>query len=269
MIKKIHKKMKDSLWNRALVAIKKNPKQFLWMFLLDLGFLGVFILFNYLTDLIIPGADSLATQIQQSTMLMISIVLLFIVYVVLVVLAYSFFNLIILGSIKKFSVKHKHDFSKLKEFFMINLFLFLFFFMIFILLNVISVFLINKSIWIGLVAGVLISIILLMLYALHNFMHSAFILGHEFSVNLKKSFKHMFSTSYLGLFFFSFIMLIAYVLLYFIIGIIFGNYIIENYDSFVPVFNVITLIVVYLLFSFNRIYFYFISEKHIGHKRKR
>lgn len=260
--------MKETFWSKSLNAIKKNPKMFLWMFLLDLGFLGVFLLFNYLTNLIVPDANTFITQVQTNTMLLIGLILLFIVYVVVIILAYSFFNLIILGSIKKFSTKHKHDFSKLKEFFMINLFLFLLFFIIFILFNIISSFLIDKSIWIGLTVGAILIIFSLMLYAFYNLMHSAFILGHEFSVNLKKSFKHMFSSSYFGLFFFSFVIILGYILIYFIIGLIFSTYILAHYETFSAVFSVITLIVIYLLFSFNRIYFYFISEEHIGHKKK-
>ena len=100
---------KNGFFKKSLFAIKDNPRLFFYIFLLDLGFFAIFYLLNILINKIIPDDPAFMTTIQGDNLLLIGIVLLTLLYLVIMVLVYSFFSLIILGNIKSMSTKHEHD----------------------------------------------------------------------------------------------------------------------------------------------------------------
>ncbi len=257
------------LWKKSFTSIRQNPKVLFWIFLLDVGFLALFLLLNYAVNLLFPSTLDVVTQAQKNVLLFVGLIALFVLYVAIILLAYSFFSLIILGNIKSLSKTHTHDFSMLKQMFLINLLLFIVFFVFFILFNIISVFLTTLAAWASLLVLVLFAVFALLFYVFWNLAHSAFILGHEFWACLKKSFRNLFSRAYLGLFLSSIIVIAVYVALVIGASLLFKNTFIAHYQTFVTVGNILTVIVVYALFTFNRVYFFFIAEKHIGHTNRR
>jgi len=266
MFKTLHKKVKDSIFSKAWDAVMAKPKLFLYIFLLDLAFFAVFFLFNQLFNLILPSDPSFVTRLQADTLLFIAVIILVVVYFVISVIVYSFFSLVILGNIKKMSVEHDHDFSMFKRMFGLNLILIILFILLLVLFNIVSAALASLGTWVGIFVLVVFIVLALLAYAFYNFTHSAFILKHELKDSLKAAFKHILTKSYLGILLFSLIVIGAYIILYFLVGLVFKDAIIKNYESFVNISSIIAIILVYLLFSFNRIYFFFVAEKHIGHK---
>jgi hypothetical protein len=257
-----------SLFRKSLDAAVSKPRIFLYTLLLDIGFIGVFLLINYLANLFIPSDPMFITNAQKDTALFIGIILLVILYFLIVVLAYSFFSLVILGNIKSYSVNHKHDFSMFMGMFLLNLILFGIFFILLILFNLVLGLLANTSAWIATFFSIISVIVLFVAYVFHNFVHSAFIMNHELVDNLRHGLKGIFTRKYLGIMLFSLSVLLAYALIYFLIGIVFRDFILLHYEEFVNISSIFTIILIYAIFAFNRIYFFFIAEKHIGHVRK-
>src|SRR3989339_1418204 len=190
-----------------------------------------------------------------------------VLYFVIIILIYSFFSLIILGNIKKFAFNHKHDLSLYKRMFFLNLVLFIMFFILLVIFNIILTLIINKSVWIASIIFVLMALIIIMAYAFYNFSHSAFILGHELRSNLKQSFRNIFTKSYWGIILFNLIILGIYVLVYILLGAAFGDIIATNYTQYVNTSSIVSLVLIYVLYTFNRIYFFFITEKKLGIKK--
>jgi len=205
------------------------------------------------------------TRLQSDTLLLMAFLLLVIAYFVIIVIIYSFFSLVVLGNIKSLSVKHKHDLSMFRKMFFLNMLLFILFFLLFILFNILLTLLTNQSIWLAIIVGIVLFVFLVLVYAFYHFANSAFILKHSVSLSLKKSLKSSLTKSYLGVIIFDIVVMLVYMGLYILAGLVFKNFIIQNYSMYVNVSSIITLIIIYVLFSFNRIYFYFAAEKHIGH----
>lgn len=261
------KKRKESLLRKSWSATKSKPLTILYIFLLDIAFLAVFYVLNLLVNSFIPEDPSFMTRIQSDTLMLVAFLLLVIAYFVIIVIIYSFFSLIVLGNIKSLSVKHKHDLSMFRKMFFLNMLLFIFFFLLFALFNILSGLLVNQSIWITVVAAILFVLFMVIIYAFYHFANSAFILKHGVSSSLKKSIKSSLTKAYLGVIVFNLAILIVYIVLYVVLGLVFKDFIVKNYSVYVNFSSIITLIVIYVLFSFNRIYFYFAAERHIGHKR--
>jgi hypothetical protein len=264
MFKDIKKKYRSSSFKKGLVAIKTNPILLFYVILLDVGFFGVFYLLNLVLNNFLPDNAQIAMTLSSQSMFFIVMLLISILYFVVIILAYSFFNLIILGSIRKMAHKYSHDFSLFKNMFFLNLLLFIIFFILLSLFNYLTVLIVNKSIWLAAIVFLVVLVLVIFSYAFHNFSHSAFILGHKLRTTLKQALKNTFSKAYLGVITFSIVFMIIYFGLYILLGLIIDNFIIQNYNAFINTSSIITLIVAYVLFTFNRIYFFFVAEKRIG-----
>src|SRR3989344_579468 len=264
MLKALRKRYHSSHLKKSTVAIRKNPRLLLYIFLLDAAFFAVFYILNLLVNNFIPQDPSLMSRFQTDTLLVLGFLLLSVLYFVVILVVYSFFTLIILGNIRKFSSDYSHDFSMLKNMFALNLILFIMFFLILVLFNVITALLVNKSLWLAILVFVVMFVMFVMAYAFYNFSHSAFILGHRLKSNLKRSLRNVFTKSYLGIIIFSLVVLAIYVLVYLVLGYALDDKILANYDTFINTSSIITLVLIYVLFTFNRIYFFFVAEKKIG-----
>jgi hypothetical protein len=143
--------------------------------------------------------------------------------------------------------------------------LFAIFFVLMVLFDFTLGFLLKTEWWIAIFFSIILFLLAFVAYAFYNFTHSAFIMNHEISASMKNAFTHLFTKTYLGIFIFSAAVILAYVLVYFLVGLLFKSFILDNYEEFVNISSIVTIILVYLMFSFNRIYFYFVAEKHIGH----
>ncbi len=264
MFDTLKKSYGSSSFKKSLIAVKTRPLLLLYIILLDAGFFVVFYLLNLVLNAFIPENPEIAMALNSQSMFFIVMLLLSILYFVIIILVYSLFNLIILGNIRKMSHKYSHDFSLFKNMFMLNLLLFLIFFILLSLFNYLTILIVNKPIWLAAIVFILVFLILILSYAFHNFSHSAFILGHKMRDIVKKAFKNTFSKAYLGIITFSVTFMIIYFGLYVILGLIIDGFILANYDTFINTSSIITLIIAYVLFTFNRVYFFFIAERKIG-----
>jgi hypothetical protein len=264
MLKNISKKYRLSSFKRSLVAIKTKPILLLYVILLDVGFFAIFYLLNLVLNDFLPDNPQIALALNNQSMFFIVMLLISILYFVIIILAYSFFNLIILGNIRKLSHNYSHNFSLFKNMFFLNLLLFIVFFILLSIFNYLTILIVNKSLWLAAAVFLLMLVLLILSYAFHNFTHSTFILGHRLRDILKHALKNTFSKAYLGIIIFSVVLMIIYFGLYILLGLIIDSFILQNYDTFINTSSILTLIVVYVLFTFNRVYFFFVAEKKIG-----
>lgn len=264
---KASRRYKESLLKKSWHAACSKPRVLLYILLLDIALLAVFYMLNLLVNSFVPQDPSFMTRLQTDTLLLVAFLVLVVAYFVMMIIIYSFFSLIVLGNIKSLSVKHRHNFSMFRKMFSLNLLLFVFFFLIFIIFNLVLSLLVNKAIWLAIIVAILLFLVLVLSYAFYHFSHSAFILKHGVLSCLKKGLKNSLTKAYLGVIVFDILVILAYISLYLVIGLFFKDFITNNYPIYLNVSSILTLIVVYVLFSFNRIYFYFAAERHIGHKR--
>lgn len=266
MLKKFGKKYHQSTFKRSLVSIKNKPLLLLYIVLLDAAFLAIFYLLNVLLNQIFPEDPLLLGKLQGNMLFVIGLFLLTILYFVITILLYSFFNLLILGNIRKMSNTYNHDLALYRRMFLLNMLLFVMFFIIFTIFNMVLTAITNQSVWIATVVFLIMALILIFAYAFYNFCHSTFIMGHELKSILTNSWRHVLTKSYLGVIMFDLAVLLVYFLVYVILGVTMQDRIITNYNTYLNTSSVITLVVVYILYTFNRIYFFFIAEKKVGYK---
>jgi len=264
MFDNLKKSYHSSLFRKSITAVRKKPLLLLYVVLLDIGFFTVFYLLNILLNKFLPENPEIATAVNSQTVFSIIILLISILYFVIIILVYSFFNLIILGNIRKMSNKYSHNLSMFKNMFFLNLLLFIILFIFLSLFNYLTILILNKPLWLATILFVILFAVLIFFYAFHNFSHSALILGHRLKNVIKNALKNTFSRSYVGVILFSFIFMAVYFGLYILLGLLVDNFIIKNYDLFINTSSIITIIIAYVLFTFNRIYFFFIAEKKIG-----
>ncbi|MGV8151376.1 MAG: hypothetical protein ACP5NV_06650 [Candidatus Woesearchaeota archaeon] len=264
MFKKLSKKYHSSNFKKSLLAVKNNPLLILYIVLLDAAFFAIFYLLNLVLNKFIPENPEIALAASGQAVFFLIMLLLSVLYFVIIIVAYSFFNLIILGNIRKMSSKYSHNISMFKEMFFLNLILFILFFILLTLFNFMTTLIVNKSIWLASIVFVVMFVILVLAYAFHNFSHSTFILGNDLKKTLAASLKSVISKSYFGIIIFSFVIMALYFCVYLLLGLFIDDFIVSNYDTFINTSSILTLIVVYILFTFNRVYFFFVAEKNIG-----
>lgn len=261
MFKKVAKKYHSSTFKKSLIAIKSKPLLLLYIILLDAAFFAVFYLLNLVLNKFMPDNPQIALAVNSQSMFIIAMVLLTVLYFVLIILAYSFFSLIVLGNIRKIHSKYYHDLSLFKNMFVLNLLLFIIFFILLTLFNYILVLITNTPIWLASIIFLMMFVVAVLCYAFYNFSHSTFILGHKLYDNMKKSLKNIFSKSYFGIVASSIVFMIIYFGIYLILGLVLEDFILQNYSAYINTSSILTLIVVYVLFTFNRIYFFFVADK--------
>ncbi|MFA5797721.1 MAG: hypothetical protein WC916_06855 [Candidatus Woesearchaeota archaeon] len=266
MFEKSHIAAHHSVWKKSWKSFSSRPIIALWIFLLDIGILASFILLRSVVGLMVPEQFDLISAAQKNMLVFLGIAGIFLLYVVLLALAYSFFKYIILGQIKSFSKTHTFDMKTLRNLFFMNLLLFVCFFIILMFFTLLFSAVNSVQTWIGITIFAGFIIILFLLYIFWNFMHSTCILGHGFWPSMKKSFRHLWTSSYLGLIVFNVGIIIVYVILFLVLALLFKYVLTSSFGIFLQVGTIVSLIVVYILFMFNRVHFYFIAEKHIGHK---
>lgn len=264
MFSNIKKSYHSSHLKKSMTAVKTKPLLLLYIILLDVGFFAVFYLLNLVLNEFLPDNPEIALVLNSQMMFFVVMLLISILYFVVIILAYSFFNLIILGNIRKMSHKYSHNLSLFKNMFFLNLLLFIIFFILLSIFNYVAVLIINKPIWVAAIVFIVVLLVLIFAYAFHNFSHSAFILGHNLRTTLKYALKNTLSKAYFGIIIFSIIFMVLYFGLYVLLGLIIDNFIIQNYEAFINTSSIITLIIAYVLFTFNRVYFYFVAEKKVG-----
>jgi hypothetical protein len=242
----------------AFRFIRKNLNVYLFTIILDFIFLAA-ILFvgKYLGSLFPQDPQQIFAIFKTQANLLLFAIIYPILYYLFVVFLYSLTKLIILRKImKQSSLKH------IWKFYMLNILLFLTFLAAtLIILGLLN--LVLQSEFLKYVVFVLIIPYFFFVYSIINICHTLFVKNRENVI--KQSFMTAFKRikTYFLFAVWDIILIAAYLLLYNIIHLIFRFFVFSNQallDSFgsayLTTFHAISVVFLYMILAFNRIYFY-------------
>jgi len=230
--------------------IKTNSFSFVFMSLFDFLFLLFIGLLNILIrDFINPS----------------SAVFVLLGYYLLAILVYSFCNFVILNLINKVVKNIRFGLKGLLEFFGLNFIIINSLFAIFLALAALVYSVISQE-YKTIIIRIIFVLFVMLAYPLLNLTHSFFIHGFSIKESIKKGAYHFTKVnSYLAVYGFGVFLIAAFFLLYSIIGFLLKRFLYDwmssYYNAYALVFSVITLLVLYFILAFNRIYFYVITDK--------
>jgi hypothetical protein len=256
-------KFKQSSFLRVFNIIKKNPNIYLYTLVLDFIFLAVIMFIGKYFGSLIPSDPQQLTELFKTQTRMLVFVLIYpVVYYAFITFIYSLLKLKILNFITNLYEKRKFTLKRLGKFYLLNLsILALFVFTALILLGILTL-LIQKE--------ALAPITLILLIPFLFFLYSIINISHTFFINkkekpLKSSFKILFTKiNKYGMFIvWNIALILIYLIFYNIIHLLLKFTIFTNQEIlaayggiYLKTLNIVSLIAVFLLIAFNRIYFY-------------
>ena len=260
----IKKRFLESSFLKVINIIRKNLNVYFYTIVLDFIFLALIVLVGKYSGSLIPSnPQQLMDLFKSSTNLLLFVFGYPILFYLFVLFVYSITKLSILNLVKSLYEKNRFTLKRLCKFYLLNILLFvIFFFGGLILLGILA--LIFKKEFLTYVVLVLLIPFLFLLYSIINISNTLFIKSWEKGA-IKKSFSIGFSNiNKYGMFvIWDFAVILAYLLFYNIIHLIFRLFIFSNEEIltnyggiYLKVFNIISLVVIYLVIAFNRIYFY-------------
>lgn len=254
-------KIKRNNFIEAFNLIKSNPKEIFKIIIFDILFLiSVKVLYE-LIELLMPKN---ITEISPGNGIMLLIMIL--LYYIAFLLVYSLCKRMVLKIIRQlFNKKVIKKFGTAKSFFFLNLVIYVMFFLIFILIN--SLVVLSAKQEMQSIVFLIINIpLFLLFYYFVNFSHTSFAQSEKIrlSSNLKESFRLLGKfKEYAKLFLINLGAVIAYAIIYFLIGSLFkitlfsSRTMVAKYNNiYVASFVIITTLFFYLILLFNRIYFF-------------
>ena len=262
-ISKISKWSKELLFTKTMNTIKKNKKQFFFILLLDIVMILAFTIINLIANFILPNNGmSFAAGLSSFFSIILFSLTYTLVYFLIVIAAYSFIKYCILDLIRSMSKKKKFNLYRLKAFAWLNIRIIgipLIAFMIF-------AFIISQAIerqYASILLIILLLPVMFFYYPFLNLCHSLFYKGKKHPI--KKAIAMTFPgiRKYISIYVSSIIIIAAYWIISMIIVTILRYTLFSTealyyayYPGFTTVYNAITIIVLYLIFSFNRVQFY-------------
>ena len=246
------------LIKKTLSLIKKNPSQFLYMLLFD--FLFVVVVY-YL---------SVATRFFTFSDNLIVFGIYFMIFLLIILLVYSFFKYMILDSLKSVFWKSELNFKDFFSFYKLNLAVFLVpFILIFIGIMVFASSNLLQYNLTGMVTVIVLSIllltVLLFIYTLVNISHNLFVHAKKQGI-VKDALKKTLNIPLYG-------KIYSYNLLFLIVffaGWLAANYILKSigFSTYIQYYQVYRIfiwtfgaIILYFIIVFNRVNFYLIINK--------
>jgi len=268
---KIKKRFLESSFFKVFSIIKNNKQTYIYTIALDLLFLALILFIGKSLGSLIPKDPTQIMAIfKTNTNLLLFVIIYPIIYYLFIIFIYSIVKLTTLNLIKPLFEKAKFTFKRLGKFYLLNLIVFLIFF--FSALIILAVFaLILRADFLKYVLVVLLIPFLFFLYSIINISHTLFIKDEKKKL-IKKSFKIAFNKiKNYGMFItWDIILILIYLVIYNIIHLIFrftlfaNKELLANYGSaYLKIFNIVSLIVFYLIIAFNRIYFYKTIDKNV------
>lgn len=248
------------LIKKTLSLIKKNPSQFLYMLLFD--FLFVVVVY-YL---------SVATKFFTISDSLIVFGIYFLIFLLIILLVYSFFKYLILDLLKSVFGKNELNFKYFFSFYKLNLAVFLVpFILIFIGVLVFASSNLLQYNLTGMVTVIVLSILLLpvflFIYTLVNISHSLFVHAKKEKI-VKNALKKSLNIPFYGrIYSYNFLFLLIFLAGWLIADYIlkafgFSTYL-QYYSSYRIFMWVFGAIILYFTVVFNRINFYLIINKKI------
>tara|TARA_Y100000310_G_C20581608_1_gene763291 strand:+ start:130 stop:960 length:831 start_codon:yes stop_codon:yes gene_type:complete len=261
--KKIIEKFRNSLLIRTLKLIKLNKKLFFLTLAFDFLFItSLYFLGQLISALITANIPGIANFLMLPILTLLFAVSFSIVYILLLILVYSFFKYNILDLIKSMNQKTEFDFKRFKKFYILNLITYISGFLIFLTASLI--FMGIKPEYISITSLIIFIPLGLLFYSFLNFSHSYFASDAlPVKAVLKRSLKKISKiSSYYKVYLITLAYFLVYFIIYYPIALLLKTILIQKYSllGFFPIyskiFSVITAIVMFGIIAHNRVYFY-------------
>lgn len=267
----IKKRFLESSFFRVFSIIKKNHTIYLYTIILDFVFLFLIIFAGkYFGSLIPQDPQQLINLLKTQTNLLLFVTIYPIIYYLFVIFLYSITKLNILNLIKSLYEKNKLNLKGLGKFYLLNILLFvIFFFAALIIMGILA--LILKKDFLKYLILILSVPFLFFMYSIINIAHTRFINNKKDKI-IKQSINIAFNKipKYGPFIIWNILLTIIYLLIYNIIHVILRFTLFLNKEilaSYAPlylkIFNIISIIIIYLIIAFNRIYFYERMDKNV------
>ena len=267
----IKKRFLESYFLRVFDIIKKNSNICLYTIILDFIFLALIMSVGKYFGSIIPSdPQQLMDILKSSTNLLLFVFLYPTIYYLFVIFVYSIAKLSIFNLIKSLYEKNRFTLKGLGKFYLLNIMLFVILFFSGLVLWAILA-LIFKSDFLNYIILILLIPFLFFCYSIVNISHTLFIKNGGKKI-IRKGFNIAFNKiKRYGMFIiWDLAIILIYLIFYNLIHLIFrlsifsNEQILASYgDIYLKIFNIISLIVLYLIIAFNRIYFYERIEKDV------
>ena len=267
LISRISKLSQELLFTKTVRTIKKSKKQFFFILLFDIVMILAFIIINAIADFIFPNSGMDFVAGLSSIFSVIFFVLIYIlIYFFIVLAAYSFVKYCILDLIMSMSKKQKFSLNRLKRFTWLNTRII----GIPLIAFMILVFIISLGIETQYASLLVILILLPVVFFYYPFMNlcqSLFYKGRKHPVRKAISMTFPGIRKYISIYVSSIIAIAAYLIISMAITAILKYTLFRTealyyayYPGFTAVYQGITIIVLYVIMSFNRVSFYQIAD---------
>ena len=268
MISGISKWSKELLFTKTMNTIKKNKKQFFFILLFDIVMILAFIIINSIANFILPNNGmSFATGLSSFSSIILFTLTYTLIYFLIVIAAYSFIKYCVLDLIRSMSKKKKFNLNRVKSFAWLNIRIIGIPLLAFLILTFIISMVIERQ-----YASILVIILLLPVmffyYPFLNLCHSLFYKDKKHPI--KKAIAMTFPgiRKYISIYVSSIMVIAAYWIISAVIVTILRYTLFSTealyyayYPGFTTVYNTITIIVLYLIISFNRVQFYKAADR--------
>jgi len=262
--KEVIRWFKNSLFFRALELIGLNKRLFFLTLIFDL----LFILTLYYSSQLISSLITIkaAEIIKFFTLPLLSLIfgfLFFIAYISLLILIYSFFKYCILDIIKSMTQKTEFNLKRFNRFYLLNLIICISISILFLIISIIISLSIKEQ-YFPIVSLIVFIPLAMVFYSFLNFSHSYYTLKPmPIKTILKYSLKKISKpSSYYKVYLIILLYFLVYFIIYYPSALLLKTILSQKYNllgyypTYIKIFTIITLIVIYLIIAYNRIYFY-------------
>lgn len=257
----IKQKFLESSFLKVFKIIRENLNVYFYTIVLDFIFLALIVLVGkYLGSLIPTDPQQLMGLFKSSTNLLLFVFGYPLLYYLFVLFVYSITKLGILNLIGSLYEENRFTLKRLGKFYLLNIMLFVLFFLsAMVLLGIVA--LIFRRDFLNYVVLILLAVFLFFLYSVINISHTLFI-KNEGDRIIRKSIDIAFNKiDKYGMFIiWNSVVILIYLVLH---NLILRLLIFVNKDLLVSyggvyekIFNIVSLVVIYLIMAFNRMYFY-------------
>lgn len=254
-MKKYLNKLKKDTFFEAFNLVMAKPRLYFTNLGLDLGFLLLVYIFGTIGNVFVPYVIGLNN--------MFALFLALIIYILLIVLVYSFTKHLALHFVRNMLGKAKLDLGKVKDFYLFNLLSFLVFLAVLAFVSKVVVGGVRENLlkW---TSRTVITLFSLVLFSFIGMAHSLFTLGSGVKDSFKKGFKLVFTrlNKYYPVFLVNAAVFAVYTGIYYILSKLVGFFFTVNIERFEWFFAIVAIALIYIMQVYNRVYFYLVV-KHI------
>ncbi|MBW2980769.1 hypothetical protein KY360_05115 [Candidatus Woesearchaeota archaeon] len=253
-IQKYLKQMKKGIFFDAFELIKKNPKLYLLMLLVDACFLLAGFLVGKAANFLVPSLLG-----SKNFFLALIVVLL---YILLLILIYSFTKYYALHLVKSLLNKINLSLARIKKFYLLNVISIAILFVIVFAVSGIFKAGVKEAYVLG-VSRTVILILFLFVFAFISIAHSLFALGFNVKAVLRNTFRLTFTrlNKYYGVLVVNSTILVLYTLIYYAVAKLLDLPLDLDVGRYNSLFVGMGFVLLYLLQAYNRIYFYLIVKR--------